>query len=380
MNPVPQNNTINNVSFMFTVACFIQSSTMLTAFVTTITGHDTWIVTAIASILSIPLMLVILALVKRFPGKGLFEINDFAFGKIGGTMVSIVYMFFFFLLTSLNLRDASNFINQTVMNNTPMMALSICFMGLVAYATYKGLNVIGKYAAAFVILSFFFIGISMLTTMLNADAGNFLPMLRLPVVKYIQGTHVLMTIPFGELVCLLVIAPYIARNGKSLGKELCWGFFMGVITFLAVVVRDTSVLGNTMRYFALPSFQTLKLAKFTDTLGHLEIIFAIILLVLLYFRIAILYFCYLVMLSKILRFQNYNYLIIPTSCVILVYSFIIFSSFQMHMDYGNRVIPFLWIIPELILPVITLVVILIRRKKEKAPDTQNAPEVNDAVT
>ncbi|MFT3952566.1 MAG: endospore germination permease [Oscillospiraceae bacterium] len=355
-------NRISKPVFLFCVACFIQSATMLSVYVVGLTEQDSWAALLFAAVLYLPVLAVLLTLIRKFPDKGLFELNEAAFGKVGGAVVSGVYVLFFYFLTTLNLNSAGRFVKQTIMTNTPIEVLNICYIALAAYAISKGFNVIGRYATFFSFLSLAVISFSIFATSQIFDVRNFLPLFDKEPMRYVQSTHILLTIPLGELVCMLVIAPYVKRNKPGLGKEFLWGYIVGLVAFLAVLIRDAGVLGNTIGYFSLPAFQTLKLARVADTLGHLEILLATVLIVLIYFRIALLFFCMTVMLAKIVRVKNLKFLVISTASMVLTYSFFIFQRSTDRILYNTSVTPFLWTVVEILLPVTTLMVLAVRGK------------------
>ena len=110
---------ISGIQFMFTVACFIQSSSLLTSFFTSITKQDSWIVVILGFVMSIPSLLIYTYIMKIFPDKNLMEINNIVFGPIIGKVVSVLYLWFFLTLSALNTKDLGDFVQKTTMQNTP---------------------------------------------------------------------------------------------------------------------------------------------------------------------------------------------------------------------------------------------------------------------
>ena len=358
-------NTISSTQFTFAVACFIQSATLLTPLTAGIVHHDTWLVAIFAAICYIPIAAILLFLIRRFPDKDLYDINEFVFGKIGGKIVSALYFFFFFLLTTLNIRDGGSFIQQTIMNKTPVIMLLVSFVLLAIYSLQKGLQTVGKYSASFAFINIAIVLFSFLAVAKIFNFENLLPIMNSPPLSYVHGTNVMMTIPLGEMVCFLTFAPKVQRKTKGLSKQFFIGYAVGITTFVAVIIRDLGVLGNTIGYYALPSFETLKMAKLSSSIGHLEILFAVALMIMFFFRIVLISYSFLLMLGKILNLKTFRPLIISTMSISLVYSLFIYKDRLIHMDLGARLAPVLWIFFEMFLPAVTLVIVLIRKKKSR---------------
>ena len=103
-------NKISAAQFMFSIACFLQSSSLLTAFFTPILEQESWIVVCFGFILCLPLIAIYLGLMRDFPDQNLFQIHDTVYGRFGGKIVSALYFWLFMTLMSLNLRDVDDFL------------------------------------------------------------------------------------------------------------------------------------------------------------------------------------------------------------------------------------------------------------------------------
>ena len=66
------------------------------------------------------------------------EINNAVFGRVVGKTISVFYIFFFVSLALLNTRVLGDFINSSVLRQTPIMIVSIIFILVCAWAVRKG--------------------------------------------------------------------------------------------------------------------------------------------------------------------------------------------------------------------------------------------------
>jgi spore germination protein KB len=361
-----ENAKISATQFMFSIVIFIRSSSLLSAFFFSITKQDSWLIVLFGTVVCIPLLWVYVALAKQYPDKSLIQINDEVFGRIGGKIVSVFYIWFFFTLTTLNLRDLGGFVNKSIMILTPNTVIISIFIILCAWSVYYGLEVVTRYSIVFTIISTAILIVSILATFNIMNFENFLPIFHQPVNSYIHGTHIISTIPFGELVVFLMIAPNVEGKEKGLAKYFYGGFFIAALLILLVILRDTAVLGNMLEFLSLPSFEALRLATLFETISHIEILFAVLLILFLFFKISILFYTSILAVSHFFKIKSYRPLILPASALIVVYSITIFENVIMHTTISRGTTPFFWAFIEMILPFITLMVSYIKKAIKKA--------------
>lgn len=353
--------------FAFAVACFVQSSSLLSAFFASITEHDSWIAVLIAMAVGMPLLGVYLALLRRFPGQNLMQINEAVFGRAGGGVLSALYLWFFFTLASLNLRDAGTFVNKTIMSQTPPMLLNIMLILICAWAVYFGLNVVARYSILFSLISVLVLVVSVIFTFNLVHADNFLPLLEAGPRNMVHASHVVLTIPFGETLVFLMIAPQVRIKNGKIGRYLLGGFLAGGVFMALVLARDTAVLGSAMGFFALPSFETLRMVTLSDALSRMEILFALILILLMFFKISMLFYVSMLTLGEILHASTYRPLVLPWAVLTVIYSMTAYSSSETHTRSGQEQVPFLWLLFEVLLPGLTLAVSYLWKKKGDLP-------------
>ena len=369
-----EHSKISATQFMFAIVCFIRSSSLLSALFASITNQDSWIVVIFGMIVCLPVIWVYVSLAKAFPRLNLIQINNQVFGRIVGKVISALYIWFFFTLTALNLRDLGGFVNRAIMTRTPQIVIIIIFILLCAWAVYYGLEVVTRYSIYFIAISTTILVTSIFSITLNIDFKNFLPIFDQPIYSYIQGTHILSVIPFGELVVFLMVTPYVDIKAIKLSRYFFGGFLIGGSLILLVILRDIAVLGNVIKYLSLPSFETFRLATLFKSVSHMEILFSVLLIILLYFKISFLFYVSLLAVSHFFHIKTYRPLILPSAAIIVTYSILIFENRMQHIMISRETAPFFWPLFEMILPFITLIAAYIKKaaKKDKA-DNKEAP-------
>jgi len=346
---------------MFTMACFIQSSALLTAFLASVTGQDSWLVTIISGILCLGLIWFYRTLMVMFPDKDLLEVLEEVYGKVLGKIIGVSYVWFFFTLAALNTNDLGDFVALTLMSKTPHVVLTVMCLAVSAWAVKDGVSVVTHYSGFFMLVAIVVLITSILLTVNQIDLGNFLPLLDMPFLSYVHGVHIIATIPFGELVVFLMITPAVSLAECDPGKRLLGGFVIGGLTVLFVLLRDIAVLGNTLPMFTLPALVTHRLVNIGTVFSRMEILFAVILIMLLFFKITFLYYVSVLSLARLANLTSYRRLILAAGALIVAYGLTLYHSPIEHSAWARETTPFLWTFFEMLVPLVTVLIAKIRK-------------------
>lgn len=341
---------ISGSRFMFTVACFLQSSALLTSFIAGVTKQDSWFPVLSGIVVCLPLVYLFRTLMVMFPDKNFMEMLEAAFGRVAGKALGVAYIWFFLTLAALNLKDLGDFTKVTVLQNTPHVVLTVMCALVSAMAVRHGIKVVARYGALFTIIEFFIVAASLVLLLDHIRFRNFLPMFTLPAIKYVQSTHIIATIPFGELVVFLMLTPNIRMERRDAAKYWFFGVGMGMLTLLVVLLRDISVLGNTIHLFALPGLVTLRLAYIGEALSRIEILFAVALILLLFFKITLLCYVSTIAVAQFVKTPAYKRLALVVSALVVAYVPTLYPNSVEHAASGRDIVPFAWTVFEIFIP------------------------------
>ncbi len=347
---------ISPLQFMFSIACFIQSSSLLSSFFLPVTQQDSWICVILGLALGIPFFLIYNGLMKAYPDKNIIQINELVYGRAGGIVASLIMLWYFLSVSTYNIRDIGYLVKQTIMVDTPVLVIMAVCVIVCAYGIYYGLRVVTRYAMIFSLLSIVILVVGTLLTLNQWELDNFLPMFYQPPLHYVQSTNQVLTIPFGEIVIFLMIAPQVKRGKKGMLRYILGGLLIGAISVLVIVARDIAVLGNTISLFTLPSFETLRMVTLTQALSRMEILFTVVLIVLLFFKIMVLYYISVLALAQLFKLQSYKPLIPIVGAFFLAYTFFIHTSTAQHAMFSREYAPILWAFFEYVMPLAALTV------------------------
>lgn len=341
---------------MFAVAFYLQSSVLLTSFLAGVTKHESWIPVVIGALISIPIIYMFRTFMVMFPDKNLLQIFEEVFGKFVGKFLSIAMLWFYLTVSALNVSDLANFVKITFLPETPRLFTTLCCVLLSVWAVRHGFGVVSRYGSLFTIIEFGIVITSLIFLANQMKFSNFLPIFSLPFMKYVQSTHIITVIPISEIMVFLMITPCVRKlEPKQVTKYWFLGAAMGIIVLLAVLMRDIAVLGNALHFFNLPGLVSLRLVNLGEALSRLEILFAVGIMLLLFFKITVLVYASTVALATLFGTVQYKNLALITGVFIVIYSPTLYDSGIEHVTSARAYEAFTNGLFEVVIPFITLV-------------------------
>lgn len=350
---------ISTQLLMFSIACLIQSSSLLIGFTSSVTRQDTWIIVIAGFVIALPVLWIYIKLATRFPGKTIIEINECVFGKIVGKVLSSLYVFFFLSVAFLNVGVLSGFVGGSILPETPKAAIIIAFVLLFVYTLRKGIEPVTRCSTLFVIILIVTLLINSILLIKNMMLSNFLPVFTLPISKYIQATQTEVFLPFCDIFVFFMLLPNL-NNPKDVKKPFLNGLIIGAATMLFVVLRDIAVLGTSIPFMSSPAFEAVRLINIANTLTRMETIYATILIVLLFYKICIFFYAAVKGISQIFKLESYKELVPVIGVLLVVFTLISFKSSMEDASFGVKSASFYFMFFEFILPLITLIVLALK--------------------
>lgn len=359
-----EKGVISSSQLMFLVAGFVLGSTLIVTFVFGVTKHDTWLAVLAGLATSLPFALVYIAIAQKFPGKNLVQINDLVYGPYLGKLFSAFYVWYFLLTTSQNLRFLGDFILTYIMPETPLVVILVMFTFICAWAVRSGIEVIARCSGIFVAITSVIVVSTFVLLLKDMKFTNFLPVLETPLKDFIQGTHIMVIIPFCEIIIFLMIIPSLNKI-KQARSSVLMGLFIGGVTLLAVTIRDIAVLGITSAIMAQPSFEAVRLIDIAKILTRLEILVAIVLLVTFFVKTSVFYYATVLGTAQLFSLRSYLPLVLPMGIICIALAIMVADS-TMEQAYISSDVWLFYMTPyELLIPSLTLLIAKIRGLSDK---------------
>jgi spore germination protein KB len=360
---------ISNIQLMFLATSFLQSKILTINFNYGITKQDTWIAVLAASAIAVLMAVVYTAIAQRLAGKNLIEINDTVFGSISGKIVSALYVWFFFQSMIHYGYFFNSFWINFIMTETPRAAFLILFFFVCAMAVRGGIEVITRCGYIFAIITGAMIIAATILLIKDMDPSNLLPILETSPKEFIHSVQILLAIPLCDLVALLMVFPYTTDNTK-VRKPILIAIFISVIFLQIVVLEDFLVLGERAINSSSASFAITREIDIADVLTRLDVLVAISLLTTVFMKITMFYYVTVFGLAQTLGLRTYRPLVIPIGVMAITISSVLYQSDMEQAYAAKNVWPFNTVLFQVLLPIITLIVMAVRKipKKEGASE------------
>lgn len=225
------------------------------------TGHDGWIAVLLSGITSLPVVVIIMVLARRYRDKSLIKINYCLYGTYLGHIFNFIFILYLSAATSLVLRILVEVIKINVLRVTPGEVLTLFNFLPAIYMARYGFKVIARFAnevyllVPIVLLFFFSIIKEMRLTYLMpiGDAG---------IVPIMKGIFVTLPMFLGiELIPLMY--SNVEDNNKTM-KYVLWAHTYSTVFFIIVVAVSTLVYGETLlKMMSFPLFLVFRVYKST---------------------------------------------------------------------------------------------------------------------
>jgi len=324
--------------------------------------QDGWIAAAVGTFAGLLLIFLFDALGRRFPNQTLVEYSETVLGKWLGKGVALLYIGYFFLLSSLVLRNIGDFITSITLPETPIQAVHIIFLVIVILGTRLGLEVFMRTAEIFFpwILMLLFLLVVCISPQIQYY--KMLPILEEGIKPVLKGSLSILGIPYLELVVFLMLYPYVSKLEKA-GKALFIGALFAGIVLIMITALCVLVLGSdfTARH-AFPSYTLAKKIHFGEFIQRIEVFMGITWFLTIYFKLIVCFYASALGLAQLCRLRSYRILTLPMGVLLIVLSLIVYPNIVYFREFASQIwTPFAMTF-GLVLPVLLLAVASIRKK------------------
>jgi len=356
---------ISAYQFAASISCFIMSSGLVISFFMRVTRQDSWMIVPAGFLITLLLVLVYSFLLNRFPGKNLIEINDIVFGPVFGRVISVLYLFFFFSVTCLNLRDMGNFVSGFILTETPLIAVIAVFVYVIAWAARNGIETIARGTSIIIVVTGGLILFNTFLLLENMDLKNLLPMFAFSLKEYVQSTHIATTIPLGEIFVFTMIAPFV-KEPEKVKRSYILGLTFGASFLQFILIRYILVLGPLNAIVVLPNYESVRLIEIGNIITRNELLYGFLVILMLYIKISILFYATILGASQVLRLKSYKPLAAPFGVIAAIFAVIVFDSAMEHAFWGLHASAPYATLFQIILPLVTAVAALRKNTRQAA--------------
>lgn len=347
------NNKISQLQLISMGVCYLLGTIVVAVFISAVALNEAWLIGILGGLFFLPVMLTYISLIKRYPGKNLFQMNEAVFGSVVGRIVSLVYLVFFMTLCGLNLLEASNFLHYFMMEETPLIFIAALLMIACVYCVKKGIAPIARVSTVFGLIALAGLTFNILFSFGHSKLYNLFPIFNLKLLDYVQSTHIAASIPFGESLFLLMFNSELSKNA-SMKKVYIAVTAVTAIIITVVHLREATALGSMISYSTMPSYEAVRMINLSSFLSRIESLFSLLLIALTFFKILILFYISANGLAQVLRLKSYRHLTVMLAAFLSIYAVEAYGSPSNNIFWGKNVSPFIWSFFTFLIPLITL--------------------------
>ncbi|WP_409342929.1 endospore germination permease [Paenibacillus sp. MBLB4367] len=356
---------ISNRQFTIIVTFFIAGSAILITptLLASKAKQDAWIAAILAVCIGLLVIPLYNALGKRFSDMNLAEYCEAILGRWLGKTVFLLFLTYPLIGSALTLRNIGDFMSTQFMRETPIQAIHIIFMAVAVMGVRLGLETLVRAAELFFPWIFLLCLILIMLVAPQMKAVNMLPVLEDGVLPVLRATVSFLTFPFLGTVVFLMVYPSVNRIGNA-GKSMLTGELMGGIVLTIITVQATAVLGaDQVARSSFSSYEIARRISIGNFLERIEAIMAVIWILTIFFRLALLLYVVVLGIAQTFRFREYKFLAIPAGIVIIPLSILIVPNSTYLSMFNQNILPVYLPTFGLLLPLLLLVVAVIRNKR-----------------
>lgn len=357
---------ISNSQLKHLITGFVTGGIVTVPYATQLVKHDNWLAILIGFFLSLPMVLVYIHLAQRFPQHNLVQILHIVYGPLMGKLLSASMIFFVFNLLIFNLDFVGDFTLTYLLPETPMWVVLFMFTFVCAWAIRLGLEVIARVNPIFVMITLCVISLTILLLIREMELTYILPLFEAPPYNFVQAVHLIVSIPFLEVVIFLFFTPY-TQDARQIKRPILIGYGFGALFLLLPILRNTAVLGPIIVILASPSYESIRLIDIGDFLTRLEVLYSVALIILLFIKSCLFYYATTLGIAQLFRMRSYLPLVIPLGILSISYTLTVHEPSLVNVDTILKVWPFICFPFQIALPLLTLLLAKMRNLPKQAP-------------
>ncbi|MHB9922979.1 GerAB/ArcD/ProY family transporter [Clostridium botulinum] len=205
-----------------------------------ISKQDGWISVLLGSVYPLYIVFIANYLGKNYPKENMLILSKKFFGKILGTILNLIFILHFIIISTKVASDVSNVLHIYVVQFLDKWSMLIVMYCIIAYAIYGGTKTVGKLNEIifFSTIIIFFIP---LVAIKDANIINLKPFLGSGVLNIIKGVKETV-FSYTQIEMILLIYPFLKDNNKIKKCGLKSIIFITLVYFL-FTMTDILYLG-----------------------------------------------------------------------------------------------------------------------------------------
>lgn len=328
---------------------------------------DSWFSQMIPILYAIFVSFVLMQVVRKFPGKSLFEVIFIVCGKWVGGLINLALLFYIWISLTIDMKGVSHFLKEGLLPRTPLGILLIVFVLLIM--SYRRLDTVVRVNEMFFPL---YCIMCLSTTLLLANEYSlewFEPIFTSRLFDIFAANY-MTTGLYGDVLLIGAFLPSMS-NPRLLFVSMKHGIVLAgfVITVVLLVLLGVMgyKIGGSLNY---PAWALIQEIHITDYLDRVELLLLSLWFPAFAIKVMIGYLAFMVGLSSFSK-NNYYGVYSPALGSFLVGTVLLsfYNARQLQSFFSYGYTTFMWFIH---IPVILILLIgAAHREEQKADDTRS---------
>ncbi len=340
---------INDKEAICLLTVFIVGSTLIIGIGGEV-NNDKWITGIIGLFLAMPIVLIYARLQSIFQGQDIFDILKVLFGRIGGRIISLIYVWYALHLGSLVTRNFGEFVNVVALPETPMLVPMLAIGMLAVYAVKLGIEVLGR-LCSYMLPNLLIILVTVLLLGIPEMKFHHLkPILASGFAPLLKSGFTSFSFPFAETVLFLGVF-FTLKTKKSPYKVYFSGLIFAGTIILITTIRNVLLLGELGSSLYFPTHVAVGRITVGVFLQRIEVAVAFVFAVASLIKISISLFVAVKGLSKIFNLNDYRSVVIQTGLLMILFAQILYDDIMSMTDWAMKIYPYYAFPFQVILPI-----------------------------
>ncbi len=358
-----QNEKVTLSQAVYTIVLFNFGSSVIMGINTSV-NQDAWLPIIIATALSVPVFFIYSRILKLFPEKNLFEISEVLLGKVGGKIITVMFIWYSIHLAALVLRNFSEFTQISSMPETPQLPIMILMITTTIYLARSSMRAIGKWSVAAIFLASFVVIFTFVASIHQVKLSDLLPFMEHPPAEIAKTSFQIFSFPYAETVIFLCVGGGFHKENKPF-KMFSYALLMILIVFLLVFFRNLTLLGRSMMAISFfPSYVTARIIEIGDFLARIEGSISSNFLLAGIVKISVCLLAAAKGLSNLFKLKGYRPMVLPVGMIVLALCSILYKN-TMDMFIFIEYYPYYALPFQIIIPLIICILGEVYARKQK---------------
>ncbi|MGQ8873527.1 GerAB/ArcD/ProY family transporter [Paenibacillus amylolyticus] len=350
---------------LFALVLLFDAGTAIIRVLATKAEKDAWLAVLFGVAGGLLIFSIYVSLYRLYPKLPLTGYAKAILGQKAGWFVGILYILFFIHGAARDLREGSDLLITSVLDETPEVVVSAVMILSIGYVLSKGIEVLARTALIFA----FVLGVLAVTSNLLMYVSGIIEVDRLlPMLE--NGWRPILDItlkqtfefPYEELVCFTMLFPYLHNNSRQgtragFAAVITSGFLLSYSSATNIAVLGTQISNRA----TFPLLYTISLINVGDFVQRLDVFVVLTLIVGDFFKIAIFLYAGIMAATDLFQVSDYRKWVSPIALIALLMSLMLSGNFAEQIEEGDILLVTIFVMFGIGIPLLLWMVAKLRK-------------------